>query len=169
MRRYLLLVAGCTLGLAACGFQLRGSWALPYESMYVDIPKHSEFGAQLKRTLTGTKATRLVNSAAEAQAIFSPTGEARERKILSFNSAGRVREVQLNYRYSFRVLDKNGRDISPPASIVMSRDLSYDDTQTLAKEHEEELLWRDMLNDLVQQIMRRLAGSQTQPNVEDKQ
>jgi LPS-assembly lipoprotein len=144
--------------LAACGFQLRGSWQLPYDSIYVDIPSHSEFGAQLKRTIVGTGAARLADSAADAQAIFVPTGETRERKILSYSSAGRVREVQLKYRYGFRVRDAAGKDLVPPGTVEMVRDLTYDDSQTLAKEQEEDLLWRDMLNDLTQQIMRRLGG-----------
>ena len=144
--------------LVACGFQLRSSWQLPYDSIYIDIPAHSEFGAQLKRTIVGTGAARLADSPADAQAIFTPTGEARERKILSYSSAGRVREVQLKYRYGFRVRDAAGKDLVPPGTVEMVRDLTYDDSQTLAKEQEEDLLWRDMLNDLTQQIMRRLGG-----------
>jgi LPS-assembly lipoprotein len=154
--RLLIVALGCQL--AACGFQLRGSWQLPYDSIYVDIPAHSEFGAQLKRTIVGTGAARLADSSADAQAIFVPTGESRERKILSYSSAGRVREVQLKYRYGFRVRDLAGKDLVPPGTVEMVRDLTYDDSQTLAKEQEEDLLWRDMLNDLTQQVMRRLGG-----------
>jgi LPS-assembly lipoprotein len=36
--------------------------------------------------------------------------------------------------------------------------MSFDETQVLAKEAEEALLYRDMQGDLVQQIMRRLAA-----------
>lgn len=155
-RAFVLLLV---VGLSACGFHLRGNWALPYESLYVDIPKESEFGAHLKRTLMGAQATRLSETPEAAEAIFRPTGESRERKVVSFSSGGRVREVQLIYRYSFRVTNQRGLDLIPPAMIQMTRDLSYDDARALAKEQEEELLWRDMLNDLVQQVLRRLAGT----------
>jgi LPS-assembly lipoprotein len=37
--------------------------------------------------------------------------------------------------------------------------VSYDDTQVLAKESEEQLLFRDMQSDMVQQILRRLAAA----------
>ena len=148
-------------GLVACGFQLRGSWTFPFDSIYIDLPPYSEFGAQLKRTIEGTQAARLADSASAAQAVFAPAGESRERKILSYNSAGRVREVQLRYRYSFRIQDNKGKDLMPVSTIELTRDLTYDDSQTLAKEQEEEILWRDMLNDLTQQIMRRL-GAKTQ-------
>jgi hypothetical protein len=39
--------------------------------------------------------------------------------------------------------------------------MAFDETQVLAKESEEALLYRDMQADLVQQIMRRLAAVKT--------
>ena len=158
VQQLFLLLFFC-LGLAACGFQLRSSWSLPYESLYLDIPAQSEFGAQLKRTLRGSQATRVADRAEDAEAVFRPTGEARERKVITYSSGGRVREVQLIYRYSFRIVDRQGSDMIAPATIVMSRDMTYDEANALAKSAEEDLIWRDMMNDLTQQIMRQLAGT----------
>lgn len=159
MRRALTLLLCLCLGLSACGFKLRGSWALPYESLYLDIPAQSEFGAQLKRTLRGSQATRIAEKAEDAEAIFKPTGETRERKVITYSSGGRAREVQLIYRYSFRIVDRKGGDLIAPEVITMTRDMSYDEANALAKSAEEDLIWRDMMNDLNQQIMRRLAGT----------
>jgi LPS-assembly lipoprotein len=39
------------------------------------------------------------------------------------------------------------------------RDISFSDERVLAKEQEEALLYRDMQNDMVQQIMRRMAAA----------
>jgi LPS-assembly lipoprotein len=55
----------------------------------------------------------------------------------------------------------------PPTSIEIIRDLTYDDSNILAKQQEEALLWQDMENDLVQQLMRRLAAVKPQPPVVD--
>ena len=147
------------LGLAACGFKLRSSWSLPYESLFLDIPTQSEFGAQLKRTLRGSQATRITERADDAEATFKPTGESRERKVITYSSAGRVREVQLIYRYSFRIVNREGSDLIAPATVTMTRDMTYDEANALAKAAEEDLIWRDMMNDLTQQIMRQLAGT----------
>ena len=155
----LLLFLGISLGLTACGFKLRGSWSLPYESLFLDIPVTSEFGAQLKRTLRGSQATRITDKADDAEAIFRPTGETRERKVITYSSGGRVREVQLIYRYSFRIVDTKGSDLITPATIMMTRDMTYDEANALAKSAEEDIIWRDMMNDLAQQIMRQLAGT----------
>ncbi|MBI4740265.1 MAG: hypothetical protein HY777_01625, partial [Betaproteobacteria bacterium] len=135
--------------LAGCGFQLRGPYALPYESIYLAMPDYSELGAGLKRAIRASGGTRLAERADDAQATFLPTADARERVILSLSGTGRVRELRLRYRYGYRIADVKGRDLVPPGEIELSRDLSYDDSNVLAKEQEEVLLWRDMQNDMV--------------------
>jgi hypothetical protein len=45
-------------------------------------------------------------------------------------------------------------------SIVLTRDITFADADVLAKQAEEQLLFRDMQSDMVQQIMRRLAAAQ---------
>ncbi len=148
---------GCALILAACGFQLRGAQPLPFQSLYVAVGD-TELGAALKRNIRASGNTRVTETAQEAQATFTVAAEAREKNILSLSSAGRVREFQLRYRYAFRVSDGKGRDYLPLTEISVTRDITFSDQQVLAKEQEETLLWRDMQNDLVQQIMRRLAA-----------
>ena len=78
-----------------------------------------------------------------------------------------MREYQLRYRVGFRVHDAKGRDYLPPSEIQLTRDISFNDTQVLAKESEEALLYRDMQSDMVQQILRRLPPrreADTPPN-----
>jgi LPS-assembly lipoprotein len=43
---------------------------------------------------------------------------------------------------------------------VLARDMSYNESAALAKEHEESLLYRAMQSDIVSQVMRRLAAVQ---------
>ncbi len=152
------LIAAVALLLAACGFQLRGSYALPYESLHVALPAGSVIGASLKRQIRASGGTVLAEEAKEAQATFVMTNEQRERIILSMNTSGRVREVRLRYRFSYRIIDPKGRELVPNTGVELTRDLTYDDSAVLAKEQEETLLWRDMENDLAQQLMRRLAA-----------
>ena len=155
------MIAIFALLLSACGFQLRGSYSLPYESIYVGVSDVSVVGAGLKRQIRAS-GTRLADSAQDAQATFLQTGEAKEPIILSLSGSGRVREKRLRYRYGYRVVDDKGRDLIAPGVIELNRDISYADSDVLAKTQEEDLLWRDMENDLVQQLMRRL--SMTKPS-----
>ena len=149
--------------LAGCGFQLRGAYALPYESLYLSMPAYSELGAGLKRAIRSSGSTRVTDKAEDAQASLVPTAEVRDRVILSLSGTGRVRELRLRYRYSYRIVDLKGRDLVPPGEIELTRDMTYDDSSVLSKEQEEILLWRDMQSDLVQQLMRRLAAVKPHP------
>jgi LPS-assembly lipoprotein len=161
----ILAIAVFGLVTAACGFQLRGQASLPFETLYVAIPDISPLGTELKRNIIAGTRTKLVRNQAEAQAILSVTSEVRSKSILSFDTGGRVRELQLRYVLSFRVHDAKGRDYLPPSEIRITRDVSYNDTQVLAKESEEQLLFRDMQGDMVQQILRRLAAAPAEPIV----
>lgn len=154
--RFLLLGIMSVL-ISACGFQLRGVAKLPFETMYVEASDTSPVGNDLRRALKSSN-VRLTNSAAEAQAVVQLLGETREKIILSLSGGGRVREYQLRMRVSFRVYGPNNKELLVPTELVLLRDLSYDDTQILAKESEEALLFRDIQSDAVQQIMRRLSA-----------
>jgi LPS-assembly lipoprotein len=153
-----------TLALSGCGFQLRGQADLPFATMHV--PGSSPLVIELKRNLVAGTHTKLVNSDKDAQAIFSFTQEMREKVILSFSTAGLVREFQLRYRVGFRVYDPKGRDYIPVSEIQLTRDISFNESQVLAKESEEALLYRDMQSDMVQQIIRRMAAAKLRPATE---
>lgn len=158
-----LVALAPTLGLSGCGFQLRGAYTLPFESLYLNVPETSLVGASLKRQLRASKSTRLADRADDAQATFLNTVELREPVILSFSGAGRVREKRLRYRYGYRVIDAKGRDLIAPGFVELFRDISYSDSEVLAKTQEENLLWQDMENDLVQQLLRRLSSAKLLP------
>ncbi len=156
-------VAALALLTAACGFQLRGQAPLPFETLHVAIPEISPLAIALKRNIAAATHTKLVRDPAAAQAILSVVSEERSKTILSFDTAGRVREYRLRYRLSFRVHDNRGRDYLPQSEISLTRDISFSDTQVLAKEQEELLLYRDMQGDMVQQILRRLSAAPAKP------
>ena len=164
MRRVLcrVLWTAVFLSLSGCGFQLRGSYSFPYESIYL-ATGDGVIGAGLKRQIRASGGTRIAETLADAQAAFIPVGELRDTLILSLSSAGRVREKRLRYQYAYRIVDNKGRDLVLPSQVEVYRDLTYADSDVLAKTQEEELLWRDMETDLVQQLMRRLAAAKPTP------
>jgi len=151
LRQILVLVA--VLGLGACGFQLRGDASLPFESLYIEGGQ--DIVVDLQRAIRPT-ATKITDSAKDADAVLQVLGESREKRILGLNSAGRVSEFRLLYRVDFKVSGKSG-DLLSPQQIELRRDITFNDSQTLAKESEEALLYRDMQSDAVQQIIRRMS------------
>ena len=147
------------MALAGCGFQLRGTADVPFQALY--IPNATAgIALDLKRSIQAGTNAKVVEDPKAADAILNFSHEAREKEILSLNAAGRVREFRLRYRVGFRVHDAKGNVYVPPSSLELTRDVSFNDAEVLAKEAEEQLLFRDMQSDMVQQIMRRLAAAQ---------
>ena len=58
----------------------------------------------------------------------------------------------------FRLRTPQGGEPIPSVELLQTRDISYNETQALAKEAEEALLYRNMQSDIVQQMLRRLAA-----------
>ncbi len=154
----LFLAALLALELAGCGFQLRGAAQVPFETLYVPGAS-AGMALDLKRNLEAGTRARVVNDPQAAQALIQFIEEAREREILSLTGTGRVREFQLRYRVRWRLHDGKGGEYVPQNTIQLTRDVTFNDTEILAKEQEEQLLYRDMQADMVQQIIRRLAAA----------
>lgn len=150
-----------TLSLSGCGFQLRGSNGeanLPFKTLYLGISESSPLGSELKRNIRANGGTQIVTDAKDADARLDVQSETREKVIQSLNSQGRIRQYTLYYRVTFQVKGKGEVTLLPPTPIVLKRDISFNESQVLAKEAEDALLYRDMQTDLVQQILRRLAA-----------
>jgi len=155
----LLLAVLCAAVLAGCGFQLRGtkSGNLPYKTMVIALPDTADVRVWLERYINAAGSTDIVDDAKTAEATFQQLNDSRQKTILSVNAQGRVREYRLQLNYRFQVVNAKGQTLVPPNEITLSRDITFDDSNVLAKDLEEGLLWRDMNNDLVNQIMRRLS------------
>jgi LPS-assembly lipoprotein len=121
--------------------------------------ENTTFAVELRRSILANRNVRIVDDPKLAQAILQIAGMSQERRILSLSGAGRVREFQLIFRVSYRVHDGKGRDLIAPGEVVLRRDITFDDSQVLAKEQEEILLVRDMQSDAVQQLLRRIAAA----------
>jgi LPS-assembly lipoprotein len=156
-----MAVALLALMIAGCGFQLRGQTTLPFSTLYV--PGSTPLAVELKRNIASGTQTKLLDNPDQAQAQLVIANEQREKVILSLNTAGRVREFQLRYKIAFRVIDAKSREYLPLNEITLTRDISFNDAQVLAKESEEGLLYRDMQSDMVQQVLRRLAAARLTP------
>ena len=146
------------LGLAGCGFQLRGTANVPFETVYIPGATGG-IALDLKRNIEAGTRAKVVDDPKTADAIVQFTEEARQKEILSLTGTGRVREYQLRYRVGFRVHDGKGAEYVPQSTIQLTRDITFNDSDVLAKENEEGLLYRDMQLDMVQQLMRRLAAA----------
>lgn len=155
--RALLLLA--TLGLTACGFHLRGSAPqdvqFAFSSLYLKAPGETPFVAGLRHALSTGNIT-LTTAPEQAELVLEVLSEQSSKNILSLSGSGRVREYELRYRVSMRAYDAQRVDWLPPDDVQLTRLLTYDDEQLLAKEQEEAQSYKDMRADAVAQTVRRL-------------
>ena len=150
----ILLVA---MTLSSCGFQLRGQAAIPYKTLFIETNGYSLFANDLERAIRSGSKTKIVSSRDEAEAVLKIISEVQEKQIIALSSAGKVLEFEIRYRVAFRLTDRAGKDLTAPGEIYLRRYMTYEDTEVLAKESEEALLYRDMKADAVQQMLRRLS------------
>ncbi|MBE7940440.1 MULTISPECIES: LPS assembly lipoprotein LptE [Ramlibacter] len=159
MRRRALATLPLALAVAGCGFQLRGAYTFPFGSILVAGLPGSAVSRDLRKALAdaGVKVLPEGSAPAQAQVVLDIPVERREKVVVGLSAAGQVTEFELRLRLSIRLRTPQGKELLPSTELLQSRDISYSETYALAKEQEENLLYRDMQNDLVQQILRRLS------------
>lgn len=153
--QWFIVLAGLVV-IAGCGFQLRGQSPLPFDSVHVQAANGSALQPLLVQHLR-LNGKRVLPSADGAQVVIRIDNETRSKQILSLSGGGKVREYRLGYRLVLSVTDGAGRQVLPPSELQLARDYSYDDAQVLAKEGEEVQQQRDMEQDMLRQVLRRLA------------
>jgi LPS-assembly lipoprotein len=153
----ILLISLC-FALTTCGFQLRGQASLPFDTIYISFPVGHPIGADVRRLVQSGTTTRVVDKAKNAQATLEIISAENDKQIMSVSGGGRVREFELRYRVSFRLVNAKGEELIPTSEIALRRILPYTDAQVVAKEGEEAMLVREMQGDSADQILRRLEA-----------
>lgn len=154
-----LLLAGTAALLGGCGFTLRRPPQLPFQRIaLVGFAPRSALAEELRRQLL--LQVSVVDAPAQAQVVLRALEDVRERSVVASTAAAQVREMQLRLKFNFRADTPLGRELIPRAELLLTRDLSYSETQALAKEEEEAVLFRAMQADVVSQVLRRLAAVQ---------
>lgn len=158
MKRRLFLALLPAALVAGCGFQLRRYDGIPFATLYLDAPAGGVVAQRLRSSLVANRRTRLVASADEAEAVLHLGQESRSKTILSLSGAGRVTEYRLGLTLRYSVSGRDGAVLAAGETIELTRDLTYDDAQILAKAAEEDLLYRDMDDTAALRIVRRLQA-----------
>lgn len=151
------LAATLTGSLGGCGFTLRQPPRLSFKSLALTgFEPRSPLAEALRRQIGAQVA--VLNDTARAEVVLHALADERHKSVVASTAAAQVRELQLRLRFEFRVATPGGRELIPRVPLLLSRDMSYSETFALAKEQEEAELFLDMQNDVVAQVMRRLAS-----------
>jgi LPS-assembly lipoprotein len=160
MRRWaiLLLSAFIIASVSACGFKLKGPTQLSFTKLYTDFAEGSLVGVDFRRLLRAQGSVEIVSKPELGDVRLMILQDARERETVGYSATGRPREYQLRQKLRYQILDNKANPVGDVVEIVIRRDISTSEALINAKQQEEEQLYRDMQDDLVQQLVRRLAS-----------
>ena len=147
------------LFLSACGFHLQGRQPLPAQFSYTFVEtkdEQTDFVQDLRKALIASGAKVIRTQGSSGATIDVHDDELTER-VLSVSARNIPTEYELTYKVEFSV-SSGGKQLIEHEEISASRDFSFDETQLLAKEREQEILREALARDLVALVMRRLAS-----------
>ncbi len=151
---------GCVLfTLAACGFRPRTPTSYGFKTIYISSAP-SPLLKELQRALAGQRDIEVIQDPRQrerADLQFDLLQELKEKVVIGRTATGGVREFQLRLRVRFRVRNQAGIERIADTELLQQRDISFIETNVLAKEEEEILLYRNMQTDIISQILLRLA------------
>lgn len=154
----LLFVAFFTT-LTACGFRLKGTTPLPFETLYTNISENSAFGANMRRAIVASSPhTRFVSDPTTAEARLIQLSNRQVRRELSIDAQGQVEEYELNLTFVFQLLDGQGRIVLPPTTLQAIREIPYDPDDAQAIQGEIRMIFDDMQQSMVARVVRHLSA-----------
>jgi LPS-assembly lipoprotein len=153
------LALACALLVAGCGFHLQGAGTQPSSMMRTFVATnepHSEFTVSLTDTLRQRGAAVLDEREVGAAVLDISLDETGQR-VLSVSARNIPREYEVYYTITFS-LNVGTESLIQGESLVATRAYTYDETQVLAKEAEEQILREALADDLARRVLQRIQA-----------
>jgi LPS-assembly lipoprotein len=158
-RRLLLAtLAGAPLAgaLSACGFHLRRPEELQFTRIALSgFPARSTMADEIRRALP--RNVEIVDAVTRAQVVVDAIEDLRESTVEASTASAQVRELRLHVRLRYRLVRPDGHELLAANTLERERDLTYNETNALAKDTESGTLYREMQSDIATQLVRVLA------------
>ena len=154
------LLLGAVVALTACGFHLRQSVALPsaMQRIHLTVNGAPDLQRNLARALESSGVT-LEDDGGPGIAELKVPVAGFSTQALSISGYARVTEYTVRDQVQFEVTDAAGRTLIPLQRIDMSRNYSYDATNTIGNTAQVEEIQRSLNDDMVQAILFRLQAA----------
>lgn len=154
-----LCAAGCAL-VAACGFHLRSSAALPtvmQKQVYLDTNGGGEFPRSLAAALRANK-VNVLDTSTEGVATLSVPVAGFPTRLITTGGYQHVNEYQVAMRVKFKLVDADGKTVIPMQTLELSHDFVVDQSQLAAVASETEAIERSLVREMTGAVMRRLEA-----------
>ncbi len=158
-----VVLAVLTLALVAgCGYQLR-SWDLEgnVETAKITSNPRNPLATPLGQALRSA-GVELVDSGS-ADVSIELLEHRSGRRSVSVTDQARAAEYEATLAVLYRVVDAKGEELAPPRWVRGSRVYTVDRNNLVGSSEEQALLEREMVTDLVQQLIRGVNAVVTTP------
>ena len=140
--------------LAACGFNLRGSIDADFKSIAI----YGGSEGMNKHLIKRFKQAGIKIEIKNPEKTLEILNDRLDKRILSLNSSGSVKEYELIYQVFYRFKSLNDSWSNEITKEVI-RDYTYDDNDRVAKELEEKNLVQGMRDEIVRSIVSQISVS----------
>lgn len=156
--------------LSGCGFQLQRGQRMAFKTVQLTgFAGNSSLATELARGLEASGVDVVDSTLAATQAasaaqvprshvVIEALTDQHDAAVSTLTAYGQVRNLVARTSLTFRVQRADGTLLLAPTAVSLSRDLSYNEKDALAKQDELSALHKAMQSDLVNQVLRRLAA-----------
>lgn len=142
--------------LSACGFHLRGQYAMPnhLQALTLTVPAaHGALKSELELALE-----RVNVSTVGGDTELEVVREVLTKQTTTVDSRAKAAEYTLIYSVDYRTHLKTAKAPGKTQSLILRRGYQYDSTSVVGKSTEEENLVRELRQDVARQIVRQLRN-----------
>jgi LPS-assembly lipoprotein len=152
-----LLFLIVVMTLSSCGFKLKGSYEIPYQTIYLQAAGESRVGRIIKKKLQRRPNIEIVQTLSAAEVAINILEEASTRTVAVLSNAGSVDEYELIYTIRYKIELSENSSSSVERHIVLRRKITHSDLDIAAKSNEENSLIDDMASEAATSILVRLS------------
>ena len=155
--RIKLLFLVIAITLSSCGFKLKGSYEIPYQTIYLQAAGESRVGRIIKRQIQRKSNIEIVQTLSAAEATINILEEVSTRAVSILSNVGSVDEYELIYTVRYRIGPGQNSSSMQEGQIVLRRKITHSDLDIAAKSNEEDVLINDMASEAATGILVRLS------------
>lgn len=153
-------IAAVVLALSACGFQLRGEAKLSADLQRVHLAVSDPFSPlrrDVEAALTRSGAT-MESAPGKHVAEITLSAVSLAPVVRSVGANATVNEFSMVYHVELSIQGTDGKTLLPMQVIEHSRDYTFDQTQAIGSNAEQDEIKKGMERDMVQAIMLKVES-----------
>ena len=155
-----LVLAALALTLVACGFRLRGEAQLPAVLKRVHVTASDPFSPLARDVEAALKRSgaRVEDAAGEGIAEITLGSVSLAPVVRSVGANATVNEFSMVYHVELSIQGSDGKPMLLPQVIEHSREYTFDQTQAIGNNAEQDEVKKGMERDMVQAIMFKIGS-----------